>query len=87
MTIIGINLQRGEKMVEKIFEVEYGPDEGLVLRFHKPKAIVACPAKEHLRDSAKEMLLALRSLMDAAIKIVEEKEAPAKKASTKIEVN
>ena len=73
-------------MAEKIFEVEYGPDEGLVLRFHKPTGLISSAATEHLKSSAKEMLLSVRSLVDAALKVVEEKEGSGKKTATKIDI-
>ena len=73
-------------MAEKLFEVEYGPDEGLVLRFHKPIGLVSGPASGHLKNSAREMLLSVRSLVDAALKVVEEKEGTEKKTATKIDI-
>ncbi len=73
-------------MAEKIFEVEFSPDDGLVLRIHPPKALVTGSAGEHLKTSAKEMLLSVRSLVDAALKVVEEKEGTGKKTSTKIDI-
>jgi hypothetical protein len=42
--------------------------------------------RSHLRAAQKEMLLACRSLVDAAIQCVEEAEKPKAKKRTKIEV-
>lgn len=73
-------------MSEKIFEVEYGSDEGLVLRFRKPKGLVSSQVSGQLKNSAREMLLSVRSLVDAALKVVEEKEGTSKKTATKIDI-
>ena len=72
-------------MAEKIFEVEIGPDKELVLRFHRPKSLVSDVAKDRILGSAKEMLVAVRDLVDTAIEVVEKKEGH-KKESQKIEV-
>lgn len=41
---------------------------------------------EHRRAARREMLLAMRSLIDAAIERIEEEEAPERKRAEKIEV-
>ena len=67
-------------------EWDYDPEEGLTLRF-KPmfRTLVSEEARAHARASRKEMLMALRSLIDVAVQKMEEKEPP-KKAGTKIKV-
>jgi hypothetical protein len=42
--------------------------------------------RQHTKAARREMLLAMRSLIDAAIEYVEEKEEKTKKKATKIEV-
>jgi hypothetical protein len=74
-------------MAEKILEIERNPGEEIVLRFKVP----ACPvlpeaAREHFWMANKEMLLALRSLLDAAIERAEVREKPLRKRRGKIEV-
>ncbi|MFQ5825922.1 MAG: hypothetical protein ACE5IA_01065 [Dehalococcoidia bacterium] len=74
-------------MAEKILEIERTPGEEIVLRFKAP----SCPllpeaAREHFWAARKEMLLAMRSLLDAAIEWVEVREKPRGKRRAKIEV-
>jgi hypothetical protein len=59
-------------MAEKIFEVEREADGEVVMRI-KPAKFMAMPelAQSHLRAARKESLLALRSLIDAAIEQVD----------------
>ncbi|MDI6815169.1 MAG: hypothetical protein QMC90_03735 [Dehalococcoidales bacterium] len=74
-------------MAEKVFEVEYHPGEEIILRFKVPKLpVVPEAARSHFRTAHKEMLLALRSLLDKAIERVEEAEKTRAKKRTKIEV-
>ncbi len=74
-------------MTERIFEVEYHPGEGVTLHFKAPGLSFAPEAtKAHLRTAHKEMLLALRSLLDRAIEQAEEAEKAKTKKRTKIEV-
>lgn len=74
-------------MVERLVEVEYKPDEGLVLRFKPPRfRTIPESARGHIARAHKEVLLALRSSLDDAIEMVEEAERKAEKTRTKIEV-
>lgn len=74
-------------MTERVFEVEYHPGEEIVLRF-KTSGLSIMPeaAKGHFKSASKEMLLALRSLLDKAIELTEEAEKTKAKKRTKIEV-
>ncbi len=62
-------------MSEKILEVEHKPGEEWVVRF-KPGELQWLPeeTKRHMSDARKEMLLALRSMVDHAIQRIEESE-------------
>jgi len=74
-------------MTERVFEVEYHPGGAVVLRFKAPRfSLVPKAARGHLRTARKEMLLALRSLLDKAIEQTEETEKTGAKRRTKIEV-
>jgi len=73
---------------DSIFEVQYHPGEEVVLRFKSP-AFHGLPdaTRQHLLTARKEMLLALRSMLDGAIEKVEERATKAKgRKRTKIEV-
>jgi hypothetical protein len=71
-------------MMGGIIEWEHRSGEEFILRFKPPLGkIVSDEARGHIRAARKEILLAVRSLVDAAIARIEE----GKKASpTKIEV-
>lgn len=72
-------------MSDTIFEIEHRPGEALILRIKSPKLkLIPEPARKHLKTARKEMMLALRSMMDTAIGEQEEKEKP--KGKTKISV-
>jgi len=74
-------------MAERIFEIEHQPGEEVVLRFKVPGLpFVPEATKGHFRMAHKEMLLALRSLLDRAIERAEEAEKTKAKKRTKIEV-
>ena len=74
-------------MSEKILEIEHHPGEEVVLRFKAPMfSIMPEETRSHFRTARKEMLLALRSLLDKAIERVEEVEKTRAKKRTKIEV-
>ena len=74
-------------MAEKVFEVEYSPGEEVVLRFKLPELpFVPEATKGHFRVARKEMLLALRSLLDKATEHTEKAEKAKTKQRTKIEV-
>ena len=68
-------------------EWEYHPGEEFVLRF-KPPLLKILPeeTKGHIKAVRKETLLALRSLIDAAIGQVEKAEKKSRTKRTKIEV-
>ena len=74
-------------MSNSIFEVEYHPGEGVVLRFKLPR-LRGFPdsTKQHLLVARKEMLLALRSMLDRAIERAEESGETKGKKRTKIKV-
>jgi hypothetical protein len=68
-------------------EWEYNPDEGLVLHVRPMfRQLFSDQARGHVRASRKEMLMALRSLIDAAVDKLEEKEKSTGKGRTKIKV-
>lgn len=74
-------------MAEKIFEIEHQPGEEVVLRFKLPGlAIMPEATKGHFRMARKEVLLALRSVLDKAIERAEKAEEAKTKKRTKIEV-
>lgn len=74
-------------MSEKILEIEHHPGEEVVLRFKTPSlSLMPEETRNHFRTARKEMLLALRSLLDKAIERVEEVEKTKAKKRTKIEV-
>ena len=74
-------------MSEKILEIEHHPGEEVVLRFKAPSlSLMPEETKSHFRTARKEMLLALRSLLDKAIERAEEAEKTRAKKRTKIEV-
>ncbi len=74
-------------MAEKILEIERNAGDEIVLRF-KPSACRVLPeaAREHFWTANKEMLLALRGFLDAAIERTEAREKPRGKRRAKIEV-
>ncbi len=73
-------------MAEKIFSIERGPDDELTVRI-KPKTLklISPPVRGHLKAVRKELLLAVRSVLDEAISAVEREERPKKKAKIDIE--
>ncbi|MBA7622718.1 MAG: hypothetical protein E3J28_01220 [Desulfobacteraceae bacterium] len=73
-------------MAEKVFEIEYHPGEEVVLHFKAPILSVVPEATGHFRTAHKELLLALRSLLDKAIERAEEAEKTKAEERTKIEV-
>ncbi len=74
-------------MVKGSIEWEHDPEEGLVLKI-KPALgkMFSEEVRKHTIASRKEMLLALRSIIDVAAKRLEEKEKKTETKSTKIEV-
>ena len=74
-------------MSDSIFEVEHRPGEEIVLRFKSPKFRgLPDSTRQHLLVARKEMLLALRSLLDRAIEKTEESKEAKGRKKTKIEV-
>jgi hypothetical protein len=74
-------------MLSGSIQWEQSPDEEFVLRIKPPKGkIIPDEAVSHMKAANKEMLLALRSLIDAAIEKQEEAEKKKGKRRTKIEV-
>ncbi|MBI4299612.1 MAG: hypothetical protein HY677_00620 [Chloroflexi bacterium] len=70
---------------EKMFRCEYSASEGLLLRFSPGQfKLLPSETRAHMRAARREMLLALRSLVDAAIETTDE--AAAKRRPTRIEV-
>jgi hypothetical protein len=74
-------------MSDNIFEVEYHPEGEVVFRFKSPK-LQGLPdsTRQHLSVARKEMMLALRSMLDKAIERAEKPGEPQRKRKTKIEV-
>ena len=74
-------------MSDSIFEVEYRPGKEVVLRFKSPDIrVLSDTTREHLSAAGKEMLLALRSMLDRAIEGAEEPSKSKTRKRTKIEV-
>ena len=77
----------GEEMSDSIFEVEYHPGEEVVLHFKSPELWwLPDSTRQHLSVARKEMLLALRSMLDRAIERMEESGKTKGRKRTKIEV-
>jgi len=77
-------------MSDSLFELQYFPGEELVLRIKSPgmKKMMPDDVKEHFWTARKEMLLAIRGLVDAAAAKAEEYAKPKKtKASKKTKVD
>jgi len=74
-------------MSDSIFQVEYHPGEEIVLHF-KPPTLWGLPdsTQQHLAVAGKEMLLALRGVLDEAIEKAERAGETGGKKKTKIEV-
>jgi hypothetical protein len=75
-------------MVKGSIEWEHNPEEGLVLRI-KPALgeLFTGETRKHVLAARKGMLLALRGLIDIAVKRMEEKEKKTEKRGAKIEVD
>ena len=70
-------------MAEKLFECEWTPEGEIVLRIKKPGMGVLTPeVRSHMLGARKEMLTALRSLIDAALDKMEEQEGPKTRRTT-----
>lgn len=74
-------------MSDTIFEIEHRPGEEVVLRFKSPQfRLLPDSTRQHLRSARKEMLLALRDMLDKAIERAEEGGGKKERRRTKIEV-
>ncbi len=74
-------------MVKGSIEWEHNPGEGLVVRIKPPLGgMGAGETYKHAMAARKEILLALRSLIDTAVKHIDEKEQKTQKTRTKIKV-
>ena len=74
-------------MVKGSIEWEHNPEEGLILRIKSPFGDMATgEICQHAMAARKEILLALRGLIDVAVKHLEEKEQKTEKTRTKIKV-
>lgn len=74
-------------MSDSIFEVEYHPGEEVVLHFKSPKFWgLTDSTKQHLLVARKEVLLALRSMLDGTIERMEETEETKGRRRSKIRV-
>jgi hypothetical protein len=73
-------------MAEKLFECEYTQGKELVFRIKRPGMQLLSPeARGHLLDARKDVLMAVRSLIDAALSGLEEKKASRKRTVIKVE--
>lgn len=74
-------------MSDSLLEFERLPDDGFVVRVRAPRFLmVPAESRQHVRAAQKEMLLALRGLIDSAIECVEEKEKPRTRERRRVEV-
>ncbi|MBN1188551.1 MAG: hypothetical protein JXA46_02250 [Dehalococcoidales bacterium] len=75
-------------MAKGRIEWEYDTENGLVLRFNPVPGILADgEVRRHILSARKEMLLALRSLIDVAVERTEGKEGQGKNGGTRIKVD
>jgi hypothetical protein len=75
-------------VAEKFFECDYSPEEGFSLRIRRPVLRTLCPeARGHILEARKETLLALRSMVEAALERLEEKEDTRKRRRRRIDVD
>jgi len=74
-------------MSDTIFSVEHRPGEELVLRFKSPE-FQGLPdsTRQHLLVARKEVLLALRGMLDSAIERTDKPKEAKRRKKTKIEV-
>ena len=74
-------------MENSFFEVQYKPGEEVVLRFKTPEfKVLPEGTRQHMRDAQKQMLMALRDMLDKAIEKTEEKAKPKKTGRTKVDI-
>jgi len=74
--------------MSKIIEVERHRGEELVIRLRPPLKSLSPDAKNHFLNAQKELLLSIRSVLDAMIEVVEKGESKKSAAPrrTKVEV-
>ena len=74
-------------MVKGTIQWEHTPEEGLVVRI-KPgmPGLFTGETRKHVKAARKEMLLAIRNLIDIAVTHMDAKENKDQKQATKIEV-
>jgi hypothetical protein len=74
-------------MVKGSIEWEYDAEKGLVLRINPvPGVLAGGEVRQHMLSARKEMLIALKSIIDVAVKHMEEKESRTQEGSTRIKV-
>ena len=74
-------------MGESIFEVERVSEEEVIMRLKTKKLrLLPTASREHVRAAGRELLLALRSLVDIGIESLEQREETKRKKKTRIEV-
>ena len=74
-------------MSDSIFEIEHHPGGETVLRFKSPHIHgLSDSTKKHMLVACKEMLLAMRGMLDVAIERTEETGKAKQRKKTKIEV-
>ena len=61
-------------MTQRLFRVEYESGELVVRISPKKLRLLPQPTREHLREANKEMLLAFRSCLDAALDVLKRPE-------------
>jgi hypothetical protein len=74
-------------MVKGSIEWEYDAEKGLVLRINPvPGVLAGGEVRQHMLAARKEMLLTLKSIIEAALKHTEEKEGQTRDGGTRIKV-
>ena len=78
-------------MAESPFEIHYSPGKELILKVKSPMVSELIPedVRQHYWKARKEMMMALRGILDKAIEKVDEKSKPKasrKKKKTKIDI-
>ena len=74
-------------MIKGSIEWEHSPEEGFVLRIKPPCGkMIDSEVCKHIVAARREMLMALRGVLDIAIERMDEKDKKAEKHGTKIEV-
>jgi hypothetical protein len=68
-------------MGEKVFECEWTEGEEIVLRIRRPGVRMLSPeVRGHLLGARKEMLMAMRNLIDAALAGIQERDREQEKS-------